>query len=451
MTLDPIKILVVEDEEAKRITMGDDLREAGYFVRQAACAEDGLEMLSEQPADIIITDLKMPGMNGMDFLRRVKSLHPSTFIVVITGYGTVETAVEALREGAYDYLTKPFPNRKLLITIKRIEDLLRLRHENATLKQRLFNNQERAVMVGRSSTILQLREQIQLLAQTDSPVLITGETGTGKDMAARVIHNLGPRHKEPFIKVSCAMYPVNILESELFGYEKGAFTGAGQTRQGRFEAAGQGTVYLDEVDDIPLDLQVKLLHVLEDKIIERVGGSSRIPFTARVIVASKQDLGELVEQGRFRKDLFFRIKVLPLHLPPLRDFTEDLPYLITHFLYTFGHPTEALSFSESALDCLQNYFWPGNVRELRNLVERLLYLDRKQTITEMDLAPLLTEETSGPPADTGLSLDEMVHRYEKKIIQSALHEGGGNKSQAARQLNIKLSTFRDRLKKHGLD
>ncbi len=444
-----MNILIVEDEDIKRITLRDDLGEAGHVVRDAPSAEQGLKMLEDKMADVVVTDLRMPGMNGIEFLSKARQLNSNLYVVVMTAYGTVATAVEAIRKGAYDYLTKPFSSEEVLIVIKRIEELHRLKDENIMLRQRLQEGEEQA-MVGRSRNIQKLREQVQLLAQTDSPVLILGETGTGKDLVARMIHNLGPRKQEPLIKVSCAMYSVTVLESELFGYEKGAFSGASQSHKGRFEVAGNGSVYLDDVDDIPMELQVKLLHVLEDGIVERVGSSRPIPFRARIIAATKRNLKQLVDEGKFRKDLFFRMNVLSLNLPALRDYTEDVLYLITHLLHNFGYPADALNFSSSAMDCLKDYPWPGNVRELRNLVERLLFFGQNQEITDEDITPLLIEDSCEPKPRPNESLEEQMNRYERHLLETALKNAGNNQSQAAEKLKMKLSTFRDRLKKHGL-
>jgi len=446
-----MNILVVDDEDIKRITLRDDLREAGHEVWCAPSGEQGLQMLTEEMADVVVTDLRMPGMGGMKFLRQARKLRTDLYVVVMTGYGTIETAVEAIREGAYDYLTKPFSSEELLIIIRRIEELIRLRDENMALRQRLQEGEEQAaVLVGQSRKTQELRENVQRLAHTDSPVLIQGETGTGKDLVARMIHANGPRRQEPFVKVDCAIYSVNVLESELFGYEKGAFTGADNNHKGRFESAGKGTVYLDEVDDIPSELQVKLLHVLEDGVIERVGSARPIPFQARVISASKHDLKRLVAEGRFREDLFFRLNVLSLDLSPLRDCAEDLPYLIAHFLHTFGHSGDDLRFSPHAIECLKVYGWPGNVRELRNIIERLLFLAQGREITPADIPCLCTDKIGILEPRLDGSLEEQMNLFERRLLEAALREADNNQSRAAESLKMKLSTFRDHLKKHSL-
>jgi len=450
-----MRILVVDDEDIQRITVRDDLKEAGHEVLEASNAEDALEMLGDNEVGLVVTDNQMPGMDGMAFMSKMKKLDPAPYVVLVTGYGTVETAVKAIREGAYDYLTKPFSTEELLLVIGRIEELIRLKGENVSLRARLKEDRDRAVIAGRSPLAQKLREQVSLLAQTDSPVLIMGETGTGKDLVARLLHNQGPRSHEPFVKVSCAVYSANVLESELFGYEKGAFTGAGQARAGRFESAGQGTVYLDEVDDIPLELQVKLLHVLEDGVIERMGGARPIPFKARFGAASKVDLKKLADQGKFRQDLFYRLNVHTLNLPTLREYREDIPYLIAHFLFSFGQPADALKISEQAMEMMMQYSWPGNVRELRNLVEGLLIHSKGREITPADLpfaqAAELEDQTAAEPMpDPELGLRDQMDRFEKGVLEDALGRSGNNQVKAAKLLKMKPSTVRDRMVKHGL-
>jgi len=450
-----MRILVVDDEDIQRITVRDDLKEAGHEVLEASNAEDALEMLGGNDVGLVVTDNQMPGMDGMAFMSKMKKLDPSPYVVLVTGYGTVETAVKAIREGAYDYLTKPFPTEELLLVIGRIEELIRLKGENVSLRARLKEDRDRAVIAGRSPLAQKLREQVSLLAQTDSPVLIMGETGTGKDLVARLLHNQGPRSHEPFVKVSCAVYSANVLESELFGYEKGAFTGADQARAGRFESAGQGTVYLDEVDDIPIELQVKLLHVLEDGVIERMGGARPIPFKARFGAASKVDLKKLADRGKFRQDLFYRLNVHTLDLPPLREYREDIPYLIAHFLFSFGQPADAIKISALATEMMMQYSWPGNVRELRNLVEGLLIHSKGREITVADLpfahgAEPGEKAAAEPMPDPDLGLRDQMERFEKRVLEDALGRSGNNQVKAAKLLKMKPSTFRDRLVKHGL-
>lgn len=444
-----MRILIVDDDDILRITMRDDLEEAGHQVNAVGRVEEALPLL-DGSLDAIICDIQLPGLNGMELLPAARRSASAPCVIMITGFGTVETAVKAIREGAYDYLTKPFSNDELLAVINRIEELRRLKNENLTLRARLQEEKDQAVLTGRSPVINDLRNRIKMLAQTDSPVLIQGETGTGKDLAARMLHNHSPRGAEPFVKISCAIYSPTVLESELFGYEKGAFTGANQARAGRFEIAGNGTVYIDEIDDIPLELQVKLLHVIEDGTIERMGSTRPIPLQARVVAASKRDLKRLVEEGRFRNDLYFRLNVHLLELPVLRDYLDDIPYLIAHFLLSFGHPGDAIQISPPAMQRIREYSWPGNVRELRNFVERLLISRKGREITTADLPFLHAHPEPAIGSETNLSFDTQMDRFERHLLEIALKQTNGNQLQAAQNLQMKPSTFRDRCRKHAL-
>jgi DNA-binding NtrC family response regulator len=390
----------------------------------------------------------MPDLDGLQFLEKVKNLRPDTFVLMMTAYGSVETAVEAMKKGAYHYLSKPFEMDELIVQIEHIEELCRVTRENQQLRAQLKETQG-DTFVGQSEAIQESMKLVDKVAKTDSTILITGETGTGKELLTQTIHNNSLRKDKPFIPVNCAVLSREIFESELFGYEKGAFTGAHATRQGRFELADGGTIYLDDVDDIPLDLQVKLLRVLQERQFERVGGGVPIEIDVRVIASTKADLRKLVEEGKFREDLYYRLNVFPIHLKPLRERREDIPVLVDYFIKNkFAKDVQV---SQSVLDALQKYDWPGNVRELKNIVERLLLLAENGKIHASSLpAEILRSGSEQQSPELGNdSLDEMVRAFEKSLIQQALQQSDGIKAKAAELLKIPATTLRSKISKLG--
>ncbi len=450
-----MKILIVEDEEIQRVSLQDDLQEAGYETMAVASPAAALELLEKNGFDVVLSDLKMPGMDGITLLKRVKERLPETTVIMMTAYGTVETAVQAMKLGAYDYLTKPFNTDELLLLLQRVQNYRQVMAENVQLRKQLESRYAFGKIVGKSQAMQEVYRQLEIVAPTDSTVLIEGETGTGKEMVANAIHYNSPRKNKPFIKVSCAMLSKEILESELFGHERGAFTGAIKQKKGRFELANSGSIFLDEVDDIPVELQVKLLRVLEEKTFERVGGTDTLHVDVRVIAATKKDLRALVAEGQFREDLFYRLNIYPIKLPPLRERKEDVQILFEHFLQEYRG--DALPDVEPAVfRYLMDYPWPGNVREFKNMVERLTLTCRCNPIRP-DCLPVEIRTQGGPAfrtaaaPDEPLPLDETVAQFEQTIIRNTLAQTGGNKARAAELLGIPTSTLKSKIKKYGIE
>ena len=454
------KILVVDDEPIKRVTITDFLSKNGYEVLSCENAIDGLEKFKQENPAIVITDLKMPQMDGIEFLKEIKKINMDTIVIVMTAYATIETAVETMRQGAYDYLTKPFELDELLLMIKRIEELQRLKFENIELKEKLFEKYECCNIVGKSKKMREIYDLIANIADTQSTVLIQGESGTGKELIANAIHYNSNRRNKRLIKVNCAVFNENLLESELFGHEKGAFTGAMNRRLGRFELAQGGTIFLDDIDDLPQPIQVKLLRVLQEREFERVGGTASIPLDIRVIAASKENLLEKIKKGDFRKDLFYRINVVNIDLPPLRERREDIPLLVDHFLNKFctREKREVPKVEQEAMKYLISYYWPGNVRELENMAEQIVTLVRGKAITGELVGERLSQSDD---LDSFIDItkispnnrvfNEIMRKAEKELIAWALKESKGNKTIAAQILKMKRSTFCDKVCKYGLE
>ncbi|OGQ64439.1 MAG: Fis family transcriptional regulator, partial [Deltaproteobacteria bacterium RIFCSPLOWO2_02_FULL_55_12] len=425
------KILLVEDEEYIRENLSEILEMNGYSVATAPNGEAGCELARKNEYDLVLTDLKLPGMSGIDVVRSIKSISPDTACIILTGYASVETAVEAMRVGAFTYLKKPFSKDELLITIEKAQEVHTLKEENSKLKDEIKKGCTTAIL-GTSSEIQQVRDVIDKIADTDSTVLILGESGTGKELVARALHYGSTRSKKPFVPINCAAIPEDLLESELFGYEKGAFTGAIATKIGRFEAAHEGTVFLDEIGDMSPGLQVKILRVLQEKEFERVGGRNSIKVDVRVVAATNQDLEKAVEEKKFRNDLYYRLNVIPVHLPPLRDRKEDVSVLVDHFIEKMAlrKRKTITGATQDALRLLEAYDWPGNIRELENLVERLVVLkDEGNHITPRDLPEKIRQArgAASSPArgilslnDDGVDFNTAVDNFERELILSAL-------------------------------
>ena len=438
-----MKILLVDDEEIVCVPICDELREAGHQVSWDGTATSALKRLQQEPFDVVITDLRMPGMDGLELLQIVKQQYPGIEVIMITAYATVANAVEAMRLGAYHYVMKPFRIEELLVVLERLQEHLSLTEENQRLKVQLADSHGFHRIVGKSPAMQKVYKNLEIVCQCDCTVLVTGNTGTGKELVAEAIHYNGTRKGGPLVKVSCAALSRDVLESELFGHVAGAFTGAARDHQGRFEQADGGTIFLDEVDDIPLESQVKLLRVLESKEFERVGDGVTRKTDVRIVAATKQDLQELVAAGKFRDDLFYRLNVVPIDLPPLAERREDIPLLVGHHLNQPGD--SPLEIPPGTLDLLMNYSWPGNVRELKNLIERLALVHRGKVVDVEDLPPEIQGASGEGDSLLEGSFDGMVTSLERQLLLDALEKANGNKTQAARLLKMTPTKFRNKL------
>ncbi|TVQ84099.1 MAG: sigma-54-dependent Fis family transcriptional regulator [Bacteroidetes bacterium] len=448
-----MKIFLAEDERILRVSLADELRDAGYQVFEFAEASGVLQKIADENPDLLITDIRMPGIDGLELLEKVKKLSPDTFVVVMTAYASVDTAIKALKLGAYDYLSKPFRNEEILHLTKRVAELRDIKQDNLRLQTQISEKFDFSSFAGESDSVKKIFELVQSVAHSNASVLITGETGTGKEMLANIIHYNSNRSNKPFVKVSCAILAREVFESELFGHEKGAFTGAEKSRKGRFEIADKGTIYLDDIDDVPLELQVKLLRVLQEQEVEPVGATKAVKIDVRVVSSTKYDLKKLISQGKFRDDLFYRLNVIPIHIPPLRERKDDIRVLVNRFLTEFSQG-KPLQINPDALGILENYKWPGNVRELRNLMERLVLTTTGNQITVTDIpSEFIKPEISDNNLEVNdqWNLEEILAATEVKLIKAAMVKSGGNKTKAARLLNIPLSTFRTKAEKYSLD
>ncbi|WP_027182728.1 sigma-54-dependent transcriptional regulator [Desulfovibrio inopinatus] len=473
------KILVIEDEPAFRAMLCEALTDKGYAPVGVGSAEEGVERVKQELFDLILTDVMLPGMSGMEGISQIKEADPSADIIVMTGYATKESALEAIGRGAYDYFTKPFNLVELEIVIRRALERRRLRNELAALKNTLAGGGRIPAIIGQSEPMRRLKEMIHRVAVLDTTVLVTGESGTGKELISDAIHSLSPRSAEPFIKVNCAAIPENLLESELFGHEKGAFTGAHQRKKGKFELADKGTILLDEIGDMPLFLQPKLLRAVEQKQIEKLGGIRPVDFDARIIAATNQNLPQLIEEKKFRDDLYYRLSVATLKIPPLRERKEDLPLLVSHFLERINAKigTNFRGVSKDGMGKLFEYDWPGNVRQLANLLERAAILSSGEILSLQDVneafdgpvRPSTVPATTPPavmpeahalgvpdpalPADTGqtVSLRETLEQVERNLIISALKRAGGVQKDAAGLLGVSSKNLWNKIQKHGID
>jgi two-component system response regulator PilR (NtrC family) len=449
-------LLIVDDEGALREAIAERLADHGFVVEQADSGEQALQRLAEFAFDILITDLRLPGIDGRQVMEAALERYPEIIPIVITGYGTVKDAVEAIKQGAADFITKPFQFDALLHVLRSALEQRRLKSENAYLRSQLEDRYRIDGLVGQSRVMRDLSQLLETVAATSSTVLITGETGTGKELAARAIHHSSPRRANRFVAINCSAIPETLLEAELFGHVRGAFTGAVGTRQGRLEQAHKGTLFLDEVGTMSPALQAKLLRVLQEREFERVGDSHTIKIDVRVIAATHSDLTRMVADGTFREDLFYRLNVIPVQLPPLRDRREDIPILVQHFLQKIGPDSGRpnVTISQEALRRLMAYPWPGNVRQLENAVERsLAFSHGRPQIDVQDLAPEIqnqpavvdTSEAWFP--DDGVDFDRYIEGVELSLIRRSLERTQGNKRQAAKLLNLKRTTLIEKLKR----
>ncbi|MDQ7008130.1 MAG: sigma-54 dependent transcriptional regulator [Acidobacteriota bacterium] len=447
-------ILVVDDEAGIREVLRAALRSDGHRVLCASSAEKALEVFETEDIDLVITDLSMPGMDGLALLRRIREARPETPSMVITAYGSKETAIEAMRHGAVNYLEKPFNVEEMQLHVRRALGHARLSAENRRLRSRL---QLEGRLIGSCGRTQELRDVVGRIAATESTVLITGESGSGKEVVARAIHQASPRREHPFIGINCGAIPASLLESELFGHVKGAFTGADRARRGLVEAAEGGTLFLDEIGDMPAQMQVKLLRVLQDRRIRRVGGSEEIPIDVRILAATHRDLDTLVREGRFREDLYYRINVIRVEVPPLRERAEDIPELVAAFLLRQGERLgrRDLAVEPAVIAAFSRYSWPGNVRELENVLERMVALSSGGELRE-DLLPVEIRGGSGlPVAGAGtmpedFDLESYLDEQRRVFMQQALEQAGGVQTKAARRLGMTFRSFRYFAKKFGL-
>jgi len=447
-----VKILLVEDEAPSREALVILLKAAGHDVTGTGSGDEALRLLKTRHFDIIVTDLFLPDLNGIDLLKHVKSLSPTIEVILITGHASAETAVRAMKEGAFDYITKPLNVDELRMIIDKALEKRRLLTENVYLKKQLRDKFEFANIIGSSPSMQKVFNRMKRIIKTDSTVLVMGESGTGKEVVAKAIHFNGHRRDKPFIAVHCGAIPENLLESELFGHIKGAFTGAVKDKIGKFEAADQGTIFLDEIGTMPMHLQTKLLRVLQEQEVERVGSNRSIKLDVRVLSATNQNLQEEVKAGNFRDDLYYRLNVIPLNLPPLRDRVEDILPLIKHFLQKNCKEMKRpmMSLDKEALEALELYHWPGNVRELENIVERTVALTEGDHITLDDLPSAIRMAASTRVHESGVDLVKTVNSIERKMIAEALALSNGVKARAAVMLKLNRTTLVEKMRRLGM-
>lgn len=443
-------VMVVDDESTQLELVGGFLRKAGFEVALMENAAEALQRFRQEPFDLVLTDQRMPELSGIDLLKQCRGVDPEVAIIIITAYGSIETAVSAMKEGATDYLTKPLNLEELLLRIERVKRSHQLVRENSELREALQERHRIEGIIGESGQMQEVLDLVRRVAPSDATVLLRGESGTGKELIAKAIHYASARRNGPLVKVNCAALPETLLESELFGHEKGAFTGAFAMRKGRFEIANGGTLFLDEIGDLPAHLQAKLLRVLQEKEFERVGSNRAITTDARIITASYRDLEQLMREGSFREDLYYRLNVVTIILPPLRERRQDLPALIEYFFRKFAEKNDKAiqGFSREARDALLRYDYPGNVRELENLVERAIVLTRDDVIKLGEL-PLTIKETRTNSGDQ-TNLSAVVEGMERRMIVEALSAAGGIQTKAADNLGISERALRYKLQKYGL-
>ena len=440
-----VNILIVDDEEIVRESLASWLEEDGYEVAAAENGFRALERLPEKDWNLAMVDLKMPGMDGIQLMDEIRKIKPEMIVIIMTAYATVDTAVQAMKKGAYDYIVKPFNPEDLSLTIRKIIEHQKLVKENLYLRKELKKQYRLHDMVSKNHKMIEIFELVKTVAKSNSIVLVQGESGTGKELLSRAIHMESPRRDEPFVSVSCASLTESLLESELFGYDKGAFTGADQARSGKIELAKDGTLFLDEIGDISLKLQMDLLRVIEQREFRRVGGTQLIPITSRIITSTNRDLAKAIKEGKFREDLYYRLNVISVYIPPLRERKEDIPLLVEHFIERFniemGKNVDGLA--ETAMRTLMDYHWPGNARELRNVIERSMVVTKGRMILDTDLS---LPQAPGVQNSRGKSLSEM----EKEHIRQVLHDNKWNIIRSAQVLGIDRVTLYNKIRKYEL-
>ncbi len=457
MNVDKFRVLVVEDNDSMRIGMQKTLEKAGCSVKAVSCGADAIYAYKNSPFDFVITDLRLGDINGVDVLKRLKELDPDALVMIVTAFGNIETAVDAMKHGAFDFITKPFSTDHLKIKLQKAKQFAKMSAEHRRLVQENLylreENRPYPEIIGESEKIKDIYEKIRKVSAIDSSVLITGESGTGKDLVARAIHYHSPRRHAPFVKVNCSALAEGVLESELFGHERGAFTGATSRKYGRFEIADKGTIFLDEIGDISPSIQLKLLRVLQEKAFERVGGTETIHVDVRIIAATNQDLTHKVSTGSFREDLYYRLHIIPISMPPLRERKSDIPLLVKHFMSKLRKKIskQVLSISEEALEILKSYSWPGNIRELENIIEQAYVFCDGDTITSKDIPSSIVSETTQNDIDSDNGkLNEVLEKIEREMILKAYLENNKIKTKTAKQLGIKPSALYYKLEKYGI-
>lgn len=447
------RILVVDDDASHRTMLRATLAAEKYEVFEAEDGSTAIEHIQKTPFDLVLMDIRMRDVGGVEALKEIKRINPAIPIIMMTAYASVESAVQTLKDGAYDYLTKPLDTEELLLTVAKALDHFRLKVENQTLRAQLAEQFDFSHIVGRSKPMRDVFELLALAAPSEATILIVGESGTGKELIANAVHHNSPRKDGPFIKVNCAALPENLLESELFGHEKGAFTGASGRRRGRFELAHGGTLFLDEIADMSLTTQAKILRVLQEGEFERLGGEQTIRVDVRIVAATNRNLESEIERGTFRKDLYFRLSVVPICVPPLRERKEDIPLLANRFLKTYAQKNRRMlrGFTPDAMNALMKHNWPGNVRELENAVERAVIMCRAEFITPADLPAALKELVDDAPQDgIGVQAGYSLREVEKALITKTLEQTGGNRTRAAEILGITRQTLQRKLKEYGV-
>jgi len=448
-------ILIVDDEESIRQSLEGILEDEGFRTSFAGSGEEALTLIQSEDPDLVLLDIWMPGIDGLETLKRIKQLRPNQLIIMMSGHGTIETAVKATRLGAYDFIEKPLSLEKVLLSIQNAMKIGQLVAENLALKEKISRDYE---MIGQSTPIMKLKSQIEIAAPSSGWVLITGENGTGKELVARAIHQKSTRCQHPFVEVNCAAIPEELIESELFGHEKGAFTGATAARKGKFDQANTGTLFLDEIGDMSLKTQAKILRILQEHKFERVGGNRTIEVDVRVIAATNKNLEDEINEGNFREDLYFRLNVLPFVVPPLRERKDDIPRLTKHFLQHFcgKESREIKSISKDALQALIRYNWPGNVRELKNLIERLVIMTPGQQIETADLPHVIIrggiEQGNIPPAiEMPDSYRDAKEIFEKQFLLEKLEKNNWNISRTAEEIGLERSNLHRKIKAYGIE
>jgi two-component system nitrogen regulation response regulator NtrX len=447
-------ILIVDDEESICQTLGGILKDEGHEIITAASGEEALRIVDEDPPHLVILDIWLPGIDGVEVLKTIKAGHPQIQVIIMSGHGTIETAVKATRLGAFDFIEKPLSLEKVILVVNHALEMIRLEEENLLLKQKVSHEYE---LTGQSGPIQDLKEMIGIVAPTNAWILIMGENGTGKELVARSIHHQSRRAQKSFIEVNCAAIPEDLIESELFGHEKGAFTGATAMKRGKFDLANEGTIFLDEVADMSLKAQAKVLRILQEKKFERVGGNKLIPTDVRVLAATNKDLEKEMEEGRFRQDLYYRLNVIPLRIPPLRDRKEDISLLVSQFIKDFalkeGDPEKEVT--DEVLAVLMKHNWPGNVRELKNIIERLVIMTQTRVISKCDLFPLFEEGRQETvliePEITLDSFRAAKQDFERQYIIRKLREFDGNISKTAEAIGLERSNLHKKIRSYGLE
>jgi len=450
-----VRVLLADDERAIAITLADDLRREGIQVETASDGTEAKALFEAGDFDVVVTDLNMPGLSGLELLESIKAGEKRAEVIIITGYGTIDSAVDAMRMGAFDYVLKPFNNEEILEKLRKIAEFRRLRSENKELREALGREKGLEQLIGRGPSMMRVIDRIRTVAERDARVLITGESGTGKERVARAIHDISPRADQPFVPLACAAIPSTLLEDEIFGHERGAFTDAKERKPGRFERADHGTLFLDDIDDMPLETQVKLLRVVQEGEVEPLGSREAIKVDVRIIAAAKVDLAEAVEDGDFREDLYYRLNVVPVDLPPLRDRVEDIPLLADHFLKRMGGGGN-YTVSPEVMAELCTYRWPGNVRELENAIERAIALAGSDGVLTRELlleGAFRRRKRGGDDTQSGplVTLKEVVREREAGHIRRVLKASEGHRANAAKVLGISRKNLWEKMKEYGIE